>query len=112
MMGIPGMAVPVFAVVNAGLAMTFLGGGLLLLIALWWARAGDGIEIPVSAGLRRPLRRDGGVGPLGGRADRPDRRFLRSGWRGALVTVGAPCFTGGRDAGSGGSTLTVSPGRR
>ena len=36
MTGIPGMAVPVFTVVNAGLAMTFLGGGLLLLIALWW----------------------------------------------------------------------------
>jgi len=46
MTGIPGMAVPVFTVVNVGLAMTFLGGGLLLLIALWWTRAGDGIEIP------------------------------------------------------------------
>ena len=46
MTGIPGMAVPVFTVVNVGLTMTFLGGGLLLLIALWWARASDGIEIP------------------------------------------------------------------
>ena len=46
MTGIPGMAVPVFMLVNAGLLMTFLGGGLLLLIALWWTRAGDGIEIP------------------------------------------------------------------
>jgi hypothetical protein len=46
MTGIPGMAVPIFAMVNAGLAMTFLGGGLLLLIALWWTRSGDGIEIP------------------------------------------------------------------
>ena len=36
MTGIPGMAVPVFTVVNLGLGMTLLGGGLLLLIALWW----------------------------------------------------------------------------
>jgi hypothetical protein len=42
----PGMAVPVFAVVNIGLAMMFLGAGLLLLIAVWWSWAGDGIEIP------------------------------------------------------------------
>jgi hypothetical protein len=46
MIGIPGMAVPVFTMVNAGLAMTFLGAGLLLLIALWWARACDGVEVP------------------------------------------------------------------
>lgn len=46
MTGIPGMAVPVFALVNAGLAMMFLGGGLLLLTALWWTRVGDGIEVP------------------------------------------------------------------
>jgi hypothetical protein len=46
MTGVPGMAVPVFMVVNAGLAMTFLGGGLLLLIALWWTTTGDGIEVP------------------------------------------------------------------
>ena len=94
MTGIPGMAVPVFTVVNAGLAMTFLGAGLLLLIALWWTQAGDGIEIPRQ---RWPaaiaLRRHGGVAPLGGRADRPDRRFLRSGRCGALVTVSAPCLT-------------------
>jgi hypothetical protein len=48
MAGIPGMAVPVFTVVNVGLAMTFLGGGLLLLIALWWTVKGDGIEVPRS----------------------------------------------------------------
>ena len=48
MTGIPGMAVPVFTVVNVGLAMTFLGGGLLLLIALWWTVKGDGIAIPRS----------------------------------------------------------------
>jgi hypothetical protein len=48
MAGIPGMAVPVFTVVNLGLAMTFLGGGLLLLVALWWSIKGDGIEIPRS----------------------------------------------------------------
>jgi hypothetical protein len=46
MTGIPGMAVPAFTVVNAGLAMTFLGAGLLLLIALWWTRTSDGIEVP------------------------------------------------------------------
>ncbi|HEY7140845.1 MAG TPA: hypothetical protein VIE44_12135 [Methylomirabilota bacterium] len=46
MTGIPGMAVPVFTVVNIGLAMTFLGGSLLLLIALWWTKVGDGIEVP------------------------------------------------------------------
>ena len=46
MTGIPGMAVPAFTVVNVGLAMTLLGGGLLLLVALWWTRASDGIEVP------------------------------------------------------------------
>jgi hypothetical protein len=46
MMGVPGMAVPVFTMVNVGLAMTFLGAGLLLLIALWWTRASDGVEVP------------------------------------------------------------------
>jgi hypothetical protein len=46
MVGIPGMAVPIFTVVNLGLAMTFLGGGLLLAIALWWTYASDGIEMP------------------------------------------------------------------
>jgi hypothetical protein len=46
MTGIPGMAVPAFTVVNLGLAMTFLGAGLLLLVAIWWTWTGDGIEIP------------------------------------------------------------------
>lgn len=46
MTGVPGMAVPAFTVVNVGLALTFLGAGLLLLIALWWTRTGDGIEVP------------------------------------------------------------------
>ena len=46
MLGIPGMAVPILTVVNLGLAMTFLGGGLLLMIALWWTHASDGIEMP------------------------------------------------------------------
>jgi hypothetical protein len=46
MTGIPGMAVPIFNVVNLGLALTFLGGGLLLLVAVWWSWAGDGIEVP------------------------------------------------------------------
>jgi hypothetical protein len=46
MLGIPGMAVPIFMVVNLGLAMTLLGGGLLLAVALWWTWASDGIEVP------------------------------------------------------------------
>jgi hypothetical protein len=46
MSGVPGMAVPVFTVVNIGLAMCFLGGGVLLLVALWWAWKGDGVEVP------------------------------------------------------------------
>ena len=46
MTGTPGMGVPIFTVVNAGLAMTFLGAGLLLLIALWWTWASDGVDVP------------------------------------------------------------------
>jgi hypothetical protein len=46
MTGIPGMAVPVFTVVNVGLTMMFLGGALLLLVALWWTRASDGVAVP------------------------------------------------------------------
>lgn len=46
MLQTPGMGVPVFMVVNAGLAMTFLGAGLLLLVAVWWSWTGDGIEVP------------------------------------------------------------------
>jgi len=46
MLGVPGMAVPIFTVVNLGLALTFLGGGVLLLVAIWWSVKGDGIEIP------------------------------------------------------------------
>src|SRR4029450_12602367 len=61
MTGIPGMAVPVFTVVNVGLAMTLLGGGLLLLIALWWTVKGDGIGIPRSRGPA-PVRRGGAAG--------------------------------------------------
>ena len=58
MTGIPGMAVPVFTVVNVGLAMTFLGGGLLLLIALWWTRDGRRDRDPATAVARgRALRR-------------------------------------------------------
>jgi hypothetical protein len=45
MTGIPGMAVPIFSVVNLGLALTFLGGGLLLLIGLWWTVASDGVQV-------------------------------------------------------------------
>lgn len=43
---IPGMAVPSMLVVNAGLAAIFGGAGLLLLTALWWSWAGDGISVP------------------------------------------------------------------
>jgi len=39
------MSVPVFTVVNAGLAAVFAGAGLLLAIALWWSWAGDGISV-------------------------------------------------------------------
>ena len=46
MTGTPGMGVPIFAMVNVGLAMTFLGAGLLLLIALWWTWASDGVDVP------------------------------------------------------------------
>ena len=46
MLAVPGMGVPIFTVVNLGLALTFLGGGVLLLVALWWTVKSDGIEIP------------------------------------------------------------------
>ena len=46
MLGVPGMAVPIFTVVNLGLALAFMGGGVLLVIAVWWTWASDGIEIP------------------------------------------------------------------
>ena len=39
------MGVTKMTVVNAGLAAVFVGGGVLLLVALWWAWAGDGIEV-------------------------------------------------------------------
>ena len=40
------MGVPAMDVVNAGLAAAFLGGGLLLMVALWWSASGDGIAVP------------------------------------------------------------------
>lgn len=40
------MGVPAMYLVDAGLAVTIAGGALLLLVALWWSWAGDGIEIP------------------------------------------------------------------
>jgi hypothetical protein len=43
---IPGMGVPQMLVVNGGLTAAFLGAGALLLVALWWARVGDGISVP------------------------------------------------------------------
>ena len=39
------MGVPTMMIVNAGLAAAFVGGGLLLLTALWWTWAGDGISV-------------------------------------------------------------------
>ena len=39
------MGVPAMGVVNAGLAAVFLGGGILLAVALWWSATGDGIGI-------------------------------------------------------------------
>jgi hypothetical protein len=46
MTGVPGMAVPIFTVVNVGLALTFLGGVVLLAVAVWWTWVSDGIEVP------------------------------------------------------------------
>ncbi|MBI2467488.1 MAG: hypothetical protein HYV62_06685 [Candidatus Rokubacteria bacterium] len=40
------MAVPAMYVVDAGLAAVFIGGLLLLALAVWWSRTGDGVEIP------------------------------------------------------------------
>jgi hypothetical protein len=40
------MAVPLFFGVAKGLAFTYVGGVALLLVALWWSWAGDGIELP------------------------------------------------------------------
>ncbi len=40
------MGVPMMMIVNAGLTAVFVGAGLLLLTALWWARAGDGVSVP------------------------------------------------------------------
>jgi len=39
------MGVPTMYLVDAGLVAVFLGGGSLLLVALWWSRSGDGIAI-------------------------------------------------------------------
>ncbi len=40
------MGVPTMFAVDGGLAAAFLGGGLLLLVALWWSYRSDGIEGP------------------------------------------------------------------
>jgi hypothetical protein len=42
------MGVPMMMGVNLGLAAAFAGAGLLLLSALWWTIASDGIELPRS----------------------------------------------------------------
>lgn len=40
------MDVPVMIGVNAGLIAVFGGGLLLLMVAVWWSWAGDGVEWP------------------------------------------------------------------
>jgi hypothetical protein len=40
------MGVPLMTGVNLGLLATFVGAGLLLVTALWWTAAGDGISVP------------------------------------------------------------------
>jgi hypothetical protein len=56
------MAVPAMGVVNAGLAATFAGAGLLLLAGLVWAWRGNGLEAgPAAAGAVRVI---GAVGWL------------------------------------------------
>ncbi|HSE96560.1 MAG TPA: hypothetical protein VLD61_11765 [Methylomirabilota bacterium] len=53
---VPGMAVPAMGVVNAGLAATFAGAGLLLLAGLVWAWRGNGIEAgPAASGAVRVI---------------------------------------------------------
>ena len=39
------MGVPTMFAVDGGLAAAFLGGGLLLLVALWWSARGNGIAV-------------------------------------------------------------------
>jgi len=40
-----GMEVPAMFVVDGGLLAAFLGGGLLLLVAIWWSIRGNGITV-------------------------------------------------------------------
>lgn len=40
------MAVPAMYVVDAGYTAVLIGGLMLLGLAVWWSRTGDGIEIP------------------------------------------------------------------
>ena len=40
------MDVPVMLSVTAGLFVAITGGGILLLLAVWWSWAGDGISVP------------------------------------------------------------------
>jgi hypothetical protein len=40
------MAVPIFFGVDKALGFTFIGALALLLVAVWWAVAGDGVAIP------------------------------------------------------------------
>ena len=40
------MDVPVMLSVTAGLFVAITGGGILLLLAVWWSWVGDGISVP------------------------------------------------------------------
>jgi xanthine/uracil/vitamin C permease (AzgA family) len=40
------VSVPEMMPVNAGLAALFLGGLILLAVAVWWSWVGDGIAVP------------------------------------------------------------------
>lgn len=40
------MAVPLMCLVDGGLGLACAGGGLLLLVAVWWSLRGDGIAVP------------------------------------------------------------------
>ncbi|PYM54113.1 MAG: hypothetical protein DMD79_25170 [Candidatus Rokuibacteriota bacterium] len=39
------MGVPAMYLVDGGLTLAFLGGGLLLLVALWWSFRGNGVAL-------------------------------------------------------------------
>ena len=40
------MGVPAMYLVDGGLTAALLGGGLLLLVAVWWSLRGNGLAVP------------------------------------------------------------------